>query len=61
MAVKKHVLHVQLVDRLGARSGDAEDDPYRRWFDKRTEGLVVVDAVALGEASDHPAHLVPGE
>ena len=61
MAMEKCVLHVQLVDRPGARSGDAEDGPYCRWFDNRTEGFVVVDAVALGEASDQPARLVPGE
>ena len=61
MAMEKCVLHVQLVDRPDARSGDAEGGPYRHWFDNRTEGLVVVDAVALGEASDHLARLVPGE
>ena len=61
MAVEKCVLHVELVDRPKARSSDAEDGLYRRWFNNRTEGLVVVDAVALGEASDHLARLVPGE
>ena len=53
MAVKKGVLHVQLMDRPGARSGDAEDDPDGGRFDNRAEGLVVVDALALGEASDY--------
>ena len=41
MAVEKRVLHVQLVDRPGTRSGDAEDGPYCRWFDNQTIGLKV--------------------
>ena len=47
MAVKKGVLHVQLMYRPGARSGDAEDDADGSQFDDRTERLVVVDAVLL--------------
>ena len=61
VSVKKCILHVQLVDRPGARSGDAEDGPYRHRFDNLIEGLVIVDAVALAEATNHPARLVPGE
>jgi len=47
MTMKKSVLHVQLVYRPSARSGDAEDDPNSGRFDNRTERLVVVDAVLL--------------
>ena len=61
MAVKKGVLHVQLMDRPGARSGDAEDDPDGGRFDNRAERLVVVDAVLLGEAADDLACLVASE
>ena len=47
MAVKKGVLHVQLMYWQGARSGNAEDDADGSRFDDRTERLVVVDAVLL--------------
>jgi len=47
VTMKKCVLHVELMDRPGVRGGDAEDDTYRRQFDNRTEGLVVVDAMLL--------------
>ena len=47
MAVKKGVLHVQLMYRPGARGGDAEDDADGGRFDNRAERLVVVDVVLL--------------
>jgi hypothetical protein len=61
VAVKKGVLHVQLVNRLGAGRGDAEHRPYGGQFDNRAEGLVVVDALALGEASNNPVSLMARE
>jgi hypothetical protein len=61
VAMKKSVLHVELMDRPRVSGGDAEDDTYCRRFDNRTEGLIVVDAVLLGEAVDHPASLVTSE
>ena len=61
VSVKKGVLHVHLVDRPTPGSGDAEDDADRRRLDDRVERLIVVDAVALSEAADHPAGLVTGE
>ena len=61
MAMKKGILHIELVDRLGAGDGQAEDDPYGGRFDNRTEGLVVVDVVLLGEAADHPAGFVTSQ
>jgi hypothetical protein len=59
--VKKGILYVQLVNRPGAGRGDAEYRPYGGRFDDRAEGLVVVDALALGEASDNPASLAASE
>jgi hypothetical protein len=61
VAVKKGVLHVQLVNRPGAGRGDAEYRPYGGRFDDRAEGLVVVNALTMGEASDNPASLVASE
>jgi len=61
VAVKKCVLHVQLVNRPGAGRSDAEYRPYGGRFNNRAEGLVIVDALALGEASDNPASLVASE
>ena len=57
MAVKKGVLHVQLMYRpgAGARGGDAEDDPDGSRFDNRAERLVVVDVVLLQEATNDPS------
>jgi hypothetical protein len=61
VAVKKGILHVKLVNQLGAGRGDAEYRPYGGRFDDRAEGIVVVDTLALGEASDNPASLVASE
>ena len=61
VAVKKGVLHIQLVDRPATRGGDAEDDTNRRRLDNGAEGLIVVDAVALSEATDDPVSLVTGK
>jgi hypothetical protein len=49
VAVKKGVLHVQLVNGLGAGRGDAEYIPNGGQFDNQAEGLIVVNAFALGE------------
>ena len=53
VAVKKGV-HVQLMNRPGGRSGDAEDDTDGGRFDNRAECLVVVDAVLLRKTTDYP-------
>jgi len=58
---KKCILHVKLTNGLATGGGDAEDDMNGGRFDNRTERLVVVDAVALSEAADHPAGLVTGD
>ena len=56
--MKEGILHVKLVDRLGTRSSKAEDDAYRGRLDNGAECFVVVDAVALREAANHPTCLV---
>jgi len=54
MAVKKSVLHVQLMDQPSVRSRDAEDGPDGGRLDNRVERLVVVNVMPLGEVADHP-------
>jgi len=61
MAMKKIILHVELMDGPGVRDGEAEDDPYHGRFDNRTECLVVVDAVLLREPANNPPDLVSSE
>ena len=60
-AMKEGILHVKLVDRLGTRSSKAEDDAYRGRLHDGAECFVVVDAVALREAVNHPTYLVAGK
>jgi hypothetical protein len=57
VAVKKGVLHIQLVDRPATGGHDAKDDAYHRRLDDGAEGLIVVDAVTLSEATNDPASL----
>ena len=59
--MKKGVLHIQLVDRPMTRGGDAEDDANLRRLDDEAEGLIVVDAVTLSEATNDPASIVTGK
>jgi hypothetical protein len=61
VTVKKAVLYIELMNRLVARYSDAENNPDRGRFDNRAEGLVVVDAVLLREATNHPASLMTGK
>jgi hypothetical protein len=61
VVVKKGVLHVQLMDRPGARDNDAENSPDGGWFDNRAERLVVVDAVTLRETTDDPPGLMTSQ
>jgi hypothetical protein len=58
VTVKEGVLHIQLVNWLGKRSGNAQNNPNSRRFDHRAEGLIVVDAMLLREASGHPSCLM---
>jgi len=61
MAVKKGILHIQLMYRLGKRGGDTEDDPDGGRLDNRTEHLVVVNAVLLGEPTNDPSGFVTSQ
>jgi hypothetical protein len=61
LTVEEGVLHVQLVNRPGSGSGNAENSPDGRRFDHRTKHLTVVDAVLLGEAANNLARLVTSE
>jgi len=61
VSMKKCVLHIQLVNGLGSRGGDDEDDSNHLWLDDATKGLIVFDVVALVEATDHPACFVSGK
>ena len=60
-AVEESVLHIKLMNRPGAGGGDAEDDTNGRGLDDGAEGLVVVDAMLLGVATNNPTCLVTGE
>ena len=59
--MKKGILHVQLMDRLGMEGGDADNCLDGLQFDHRAESLIVVNVVTLGKAADHPAWLVTGK
>jgi hypothetical protein len=61
MAMKKGVLHVQLMDRPGARNSNAENSPDGGWFDNRAERPIVVDAVTLLETTDDPPGLMTSQ
>jgi hypothetical protein len=55
---------LQTVDRfvqVAVRDRNAEDNADCGLLDHRTEGLIVVDVVLLGEATNHPARLVAGK
>jgi hypothetical protein len=56
-AVEEGVRHVELVDR--PVPGQSQNSPDGGRLDHRTEGLVVVDPGALGEAPEHIAGFVP--
>jgi hypothetical protein len=53
------ILHIELVNWLGAGDSQAEHGADRGWLDYRVECLIVVDTGLLGEATKNPASLVP--
>ena len=61
VAVKKSILHVQLMNRPGAGDCYAEDGVDGGRLDDGAERLVVVDVVSLGEAVDHPTGFVTSQ
>jgi hypothetical protein len=57
--VEEGVCHVELVDRPVPGQCQSQNSPDGGRLDYRTEGLVVVDPRALGEAPEHITGLVP--
>lgn len=58
MAIKKGILHVQLVDGLRSRGGNAEDDLNHCRLDGVAERLIIVNGVVLGELLNNPMGFV---
>ena len=58
-AVEEGIFNVQLMDRLVAGGCQGEHHADRRRFDDGRKSFPVVDAGALGEATNDPASLVP--
>lgn len=54
VVVKKHILHVQLVNRPRARDEDAQYSLDHCRLDDGSESLVVIDDVLLRETSNKP-------
>jgi len=61
VTVKKHILHVKLMNGPATRGSNAEDDTDGGRFNNRAERLDVVDAMALSEATDHSMGLLMSE
>ena len=61
VAVKKGVLHVQLVNRPGTGCGNAEYRSYGGRFDNRAKRLVVIDVVLLRKTTNVPPGFMTGE
>jgi hypothetical protein len=57
--MQKHILYIKLVNRPGARDDQGEHGVYCGQLDYWVEGLIVVDAESLGEATKNPTSLVP--
>jgi hypothetical protein len=58
-AMEEGVLHVELVDRLVPGQCQSQNSSNGGRLDHWTEGFVVVDPMALGEAPEHIAGLIP--
>ena len=61
MAMKKGILHIQVMYRPGTRGGDAEDNPDGGRLGNRTERLIVVDVVLLGEPTNDTSGFVTSQ
>jgi hypothetical protein len=57
--VQERILHIKLMNRLGAGDDQGEHDLDRGWLDHRAEGHILVDVGSLGEAMKDPMSLVP--
>jgi hypothetical protein len=57
--MQEHILHIELMNRPGVGDGQGEHGADRGWLDHRVEGLIVVNAGSLGEATKDPVSFVP--
>jgi hypothetical protein len=57
--VQERVIYIELMNGPGAGDGQGEHRADGGRLDHQAEGLIVVDAVPLGEAVKNPASLVP--
>jgi hypothetical protein len=57
--VQECILHIKLMNWLGARDGQGEHGVDHGRLDHWAEGLIVVDAGSLGEVTKDLASLVP--
>jgi hypothetical protein len=57
--VEEGVHHIELVDQPVPRQSQSQNSPDGGRLDHQTEGLIVVNPGALGEAPEHIAGLVP--
>jgi hypothetical protein len=57
--MQERILHIELINQLGAGDGQGEHDADRGWFDHWVDGLIIVSVGSLGEATKNPASLVP--
>jgi hypothetical protein len=57
--VQERILHIKLMNRLGAGDGQGDHGVDHGRLDHRAEGLIIVDAESLSEAAKNPASLVP--
>jgi hypothetical protein len=56
--MQDRILHIELMNRLGAGDGQGEHGADRGQLDHWAEGLIVVDAGSLGEAAKNLTSLV---
>jgi hypothetical protein len=59
--MEKGVLHIELLNRLGARCGESEHRADGDRFHNQAESLVVVHPRALSEAPENPTSLIAVE
>jgi hypothetical protein len=56
--VQEHILHIKLMNWLGARDSQREHGVDHGQLDHRTKGLIVVNTRSLDEAMKNPVSLV---
>ena len=56
--MEEGILDIELVDRPGAGGSNAEYSTDGGWFNHRIERLIIINALALSEAANHPTGLI---